>query len=50
MNGTMNENQLTVAKEYEFDKPLSDNLVSILGNCYRVCYNNYFQTYKYRCV
>ena len=35
MEGVMNENQLTIVKDYEFDKPLIHKLDSIFDNCYR---------------
>ena len=34
----MNKNQLTNAKEYEFDKTLLQNIDSIIDNCYRDCH------------
>ena len=46
----MNENQLTIVKEYEFDKPLIHKIDSIFDYCYRGCHNRFFLTYKYRCT
>ena len=46
----MNENQLTIVKEYEFDKPLIQKIDSILDNCYRDRHDNYFHTFKYDCL
>ena len=42
MNGIMNENQLTLVKEYEFDKPLLQKIDSIIDNCYRDCHKKIF--------
>ena len=50
MNGIMNQNQLTVVKEYEFDNPLIQNVDSIIDNCYRDCYKNHYHTFKYECL
>ena len=50
MNGIMNDNQLTVVKEYEFKNPLIQKIDSIINTCYRVCYNNYYHTFEYECV
>ena len=33
MNGLMNDNQLTVVKEYEFENPLIQNIDSIIDKC-----------------
>ena len=50
MNGIMNQNQLTVVREYEFDNPLIQNVDSIINKCYRDCHNKYFHTFEYVCV
>ena len=50
MNGIMNENQLTIVKEYEFDKPPIQKIDSIIDNCYRDCHNKYFHTFEFKCV
>ena len=50
MNGIMNQNQLTVVKEYEFDNPLIQNIDSIINQCYRDCLKKYFHTFEYECV
>ena len=39
MNDILNKNQLTVVKEYEFDKQLIHKIDSIIDNCYRDCCN-----------
>ena len=49
MNGLMNENQLTIVKEYEFDKPLIQKNDSITDNCYRDCYSKYYHKFEYKC-
>ena len=33
----MDENQLTIVKEYEFDQPLIQKIDSIFDKCYRDC-------------
>ena len=38
MDGMMNENQLTIVKEYEFDNPLIQKIVSIMDDCMRDCH------------
>ena len=50
MNGIMNQNQLTVVKEYEIDNPRIQNIDSIIDNCYRDCYKKYYHTFKYECI
>ena len=50
MNGIMNQNQLTVVKEYELDNPLIQNIDSIIDKCYRDCHHKYFHTLEYECV
>ena len=50
MNGTMNENQLTIVKEYEFDNPLIDKIDFIIDGCYRERHNKSFHTFKYVCI
>ena len=47
MNGVLNRNQLTVVKEYEFDKPLIHKMDPIVDNCYRDCLKKNFHTFKY---
>ena len=49
-NDVINENKLTVVKEYEFENPLIRNIDSIIDKCYRDCHNNYYHTFKYKCV
>ena len=50
MNGIINENKLTVVKEYEFNNPLIQNTDSIINKCYRDCYHNFFHTFEYECI
>ena len=38
----MNENQLTIVKEYEIDKPLIQKIDSMIDKCYRDCHKKYF--------
>ena len=49
MNGIMNENQLTIVKEYNFDNPLIQNINSIISECYRDCHHKYFHTFDFIC-
>ena len=49
MNGIMNENQLTIVKEYNFDNPLIQNIISIISECYRDCHHKYFHTLEFIC-
>ena len=46
----MNENELSVVKDYKFDNPLITEIDSIIDKCFRDCYNNYFHKFKYRCL
>ena len=38
----MNQNQLTVVKEYKYDDRLFKNIDSIINKCYRDCHKNLF--------
>ena len=38
MDGMVNENQLTIVKEYEFDNPLIQKIDSIIDDCIRDCH------------
>ena len=49
MKGIMNENQLTIVKEFDFDEPLIQKIDSIVHNCYRDCHKKFFQTFEYKC-
>ena len=46
----MNENELYVAKEYQFDNPIITELDSIIDKCFRDCHNSYFHNFKYECI
>ena len=50
MDGIINENKLTVVKEYKFDNPIIQNIDSIINKCYRECHNKYYHTFEYECV
>ena len=50
MNSIMNENQLTIVKEYEFDNPLIEKIDSLIDNSIRDCHHKYFHTFEYECV
>ena len=45
----MNENQLTMVKEYEFNKPLIQKIDSLIVNSIRDCHNKYFHTFDLIC-
>ena len=49
MDGIMNKNQLTVVKEYEFDKPLIQKIDSIIDNSIRDCHKKFFHTFDHIC-
>ena len=46
MNEIINENELFVVKEYEFENPLIQNINSIIDRCYRDCHYKYFHNFK----
>ena len=50
MNVKMDENQLNILKEYEFDKPLNHKIDSIIDKSNRDCQNKNFQTLEYKCI
>ena len=45
----MNENQLTVVKEYEFDNPLIQKIDSLIDKSIIGCHKKYFQTFDHKC-
>ena len=45
----MNENQLTVVKEKEFEKPLFHKKDTLIDNCIRDRHNKYFRTFDHIC-
>ena len=49
MNGIMNENQLTIVKEYEFNNPLIQKIDSIIDICIKDCHNKYFHKFDHIC-
>ena len=49
MNGIMNENQLTIVKEYDFDNPLIQKIYSLIDNSIRDCHIKYFHTFDHIC-
>ena len=49
MNGTMNENQLTIVNEYEFDNPPIQKIDSLIDNSIKDCHNKYFHTFDHIC-
>ena len=50
MGGLLNGNQLTIVKEYQFDKPLIQKIDCLNDDCIRDCYNKYFHTFDHKCV
>ena len=46
----MNENQLTIVKEYNFGKPIIHKIDSSIDNSFRDCFDKYFHTFKYTCI
>ena len=50
MNSIMNEKQLTVVKEEEFNIPLIQKIDSVIDNCTRGCHNRFFNTFEYKCA
>ena len=49
MDGIMDENQLTVVKEYKLDNPLIQKVDSLIDNSIRDCHNKYFHTFDHIC-
>ena len=49
MHGIMNENQLTIFKDYEFDKSLIQKIDSKTDKSLRDCHKIYFPTIEYIC-
>ena len=45
----MNKNQLTIVKEYKFDKPLIQKMDSLIDNSIRDCHHKYFHTFDHIC-
>ena len=46
----MNENDLYVVKEYEFDNPLCNNLDSLIDSYFKDCHKNYFHIFEFECI
>ena len=49
MDGIMNENQLTIVKDYEFDNLLIQRIDSLIDNSIRDCHHKYFHTFDHIC-
>ena len=49
MDGIMNKNQLTIVKEYKFDKPLFQKIDSLIDNSVRDCHHKYFHKFDHVC-
>ena len=45
----MNKNQLTIVKEYDFDKPTIQKIDSLIDNSIGDCHNKYFHTFDHIC-
>ena len=50
MNGIINENKLTVVKEYEFDTKDIHEMDYILNDVIKDCRRNYFHSFEYKIV
>ena len=50
MNGIINENQLSIVDEYDFDEPKFHEVVSIIDKAVEDCHNSYFHTFDYKCI
>ena len=46
----MNENQLTIVKEYDFNKPDIQEIDYLLDDIFKTCRNKYFHTFEYRLI
>ena len=46
----MNENELYVVKQFNFDNPLITDIDSKIDKCFRDCHKNYFHNFKYKCI
>ena len=49
MDGMMNANQLTIVKEYDFDKPPIQKIDSLIDNSKRDFHHKYFHTFDHVC-
>ena len=49
MDCIMNENQLTIVIEYEFDKPLIQTIDCLIDNSIGDCHHKYFHTFDHIC-
>ena len=49
MDGILNANQLTIVKEYEFDKPPIQKIDSPIDNSIKDCDHKYFHTFDHVC-
>ena len=49
MNGVIDENQLIIVMEYEFDKPLFQKRDSLIDNSIRDCHDSDFHTFDHLC-
>ena len=43
----MNENEIYVVNEYDFDNPHRTKIDTIIDRCYTDCHNKYFHNFKY---
>ena len=50
MDGLMNDNQLTVVKEYKFYKNYIHEIYYLLDDVIKHCRKNYFHTFEYKLV
>ena len=50
MIAIINENQLSIVKEYDFDEPKFHKVDSIIDKVVEDCHNKYFHTIEYKCI
>ena len=50
MDRMINENQLTIVEEYDFNEPLIHKIDSIVDKLYRDCHKKYYHTIEYKCA
>ena len=50
MNSIMDENQLTIVKDLQYDNPNINEIDYILDNVIKDCRDKYFHTFEYKLV
>ena len=46
----MNESEINLKEEHDFDNPFCSEMDSVLVTCFKVCHNNYFLKFKHECI